>query len=171
MSVNIVDKVTGNLTKVAGNVAPPTDSVTDGDMRPVTSDAVHKLYYGWEYPEERYITLTGQTDETYRQLLIRLQSLIDYSKVSLHTRIGIGAVRYVITQCSPPNRWVYACSVVWGNSNGNTSVRGIVLSDDNGGSAVYVENKYTKQSDNTVKETVTDLGAQSASGKNVYVFY
>lgn len=40
MSVNVVNQLTGELSKVAGNPSHVTDSVTDGDMRSVTSNAV-----------------------------------------------------------------------------------------------------------------------------------
>lgn len=79
MSVNIVNKTTGELTKVAGNVAPPTDSVTNGDMRPVTSNAVHDNIYDKEHDHVSYTSVSGDTWET---MFNKLYALVDRSKLT-----------------------------------------------------------------------------------------
>jgi hypothetical protein len=83
MSRNIVDKTTGELKKVAGNVAPPTDSVTEGDMRPVTSNAVYDYL-------NNTVTVTRTSGETVKSFLNRVYAAIDLTKITANTKLETG---------------------------------------------------------------------------------
>ena len=155
MSVNIVNKTTGELIKVAGNVAPPTDSVTNGDMRPVTSnsvyDAIHDAY-----------TVNGQSGETYGDLILRLNALIPDSKKSGYARLRVSAMTLI------PSNYItkefVACVPVVGTGIANTSISFYKVFMNTG---KYYQIKQTFNSSGVSTTTLTDLSNTNAADYSI----
>lgn len=79
MSVNKVDKTDGSLIPIAGYSAQEkVDAVTDGDMRAVTSNAVHDALYKTSV----VVTREAGSSTTLADMLNELFSKIDASKMT-----------------------------------------------------------------------------------------
>ena len=89
MSVNIVDKTTGELTKVAGNVAPILDAVTDGNLNAVTSNAVYDVLH-------ESFTLASEEGETLEHYLDRFFAGMDRSKITTKSALIVNNYAYRI---------------------------------------------------------------------------
>lgn len=76
------------------------DAVTNGDMNPVTSNAVYDYL-------NRTLTITKLENETYGEMLDRLFAAIDLDKVTPKTALVVGtAVHHIVTWSTAELRFI-----------------------------------------------------------------
>lgn len=73
------DDLTGDISDLQ-----PVDTVTDGSMKPVTSNAVADAL------KQETVTVTKESGDTYATMISRLFSLIDFSKIKATTKLVRG---------------------------------------------------------------------------------
>lgn len=82
------------LNDLAGDISDlqPVDAVTAGNTKPVTSNAVADVL------KQETVTVTKESGDTYSTMILRLFSLVDFSKIKSTSKLVRGARVFHLTE-------------------------------------------------------------------------
>jgi len=137
----------------------PVDSVTNGDMNPVTSNAVY------DYTREA-VEVTADGTETWSELLARLKALIDMSKVGSRTRLSVQSTGAVYTPSAISDlNFVFTKSVIGSSIADSYIETWKVIAKSTSASSFYGYIKESFNSSGVVTASFIDNSSTVARGK------
>ena len=100
----------------------PVDSIIDGDMRPVTSNAVADVL------KQETVTVTKESGDTYGTMLARLFAAMDFTKLKPTSKLVLGTSVYSLTAWASDTA-TFNRDVIYSASANYTELNEIIVSE------------------------------------------